>query len=194
MTINCVSFVIFFKYFAKRSTLLSSSAASISSRRQNGEGFKFWIAKRSEMAVSAFSPPDNCIMFCSFFPGGCAIIRMPASNMSSSSISSSVAFPPPKSSLNTTSNSSEIFPNCSRNCFLMESSSSSMIFTSVFSASTKSSCCAVRNVYRSETCLYSSIAPTLTSPSFLIVSLTEASCFFNADKSVKDSSRSSAAD
>ena len=34
-------------------TLFSSSAASISSSRQNGEGFKFWIANSSAIAVSA---------------------------------------------------------------------------------------------------------------------------------------------
>ena len=41
ITINCVSLVSLCKYFAKRSTLESSSAASISSRRQKGDGFKF---------------------------------------------------------------------------------------------------------------------------------------------------------
>ena len=37
-------------------TLESSKAASISSKRQNGDGFKFWIAKSRLIAVRAFSP------------------------------------------------------------------------------------------------------------------------------------------
>ena len=141
MTINCVLFVSLCKYFAKRPTLESSSAASISSNRQNGEGFKFWIAKSSEIAVSDFSPPDICIMFCNFFPGGCAMIRMPHSKISSSSTSSSVPFPPPKSSLNTLSNSRWISANFSINCLRIPVSSSSIIPTKVFSASIRSSCC-----------------------------------------------------
>ena len=43
-------------------TFESSNAASISSRRQNGDGFKFWIANNNEIAVKAFSPPDNVIL------------------------------------------------------------------------------------------------------------------------------------
>ena len=63
MTINCVFFVNLCRYCAKRPTLLSSSAASISSRRQNGDGFRFWIANSRAIAVSAFSPPESCIIF-----------------------------------------------------------------------------------------------------------------------------------
>ena len=40
------------KYIAKRLTLESSSAASISSRRQNGEGLRLWIANNNAIAVS----------------------------------------------------------------------------------------------------------------------------------------------
>ena len=34
----------------------------------------------SAMAVMVFSPPDIRLMFCSFFPGGCAMISMPDSS------------------------------------------------------------------------------------------------------------------
>ena len=51
------------------------------------------------MAVSAFSPPESCIMFWSFLPGGWEMILIPASRMSSSSASSRVPRPPPNSSL-----------------------------------------------------------------------------------------------
>ena len=56
MTINCVFFVSLWRYFANLPTLESSRAASISSSRQKGEGFRFWMANSSEMAVRAFSP------------------------------------------------------------------------------------------------------------------------------------------
>ena len=42
----------------------------ISSNIQKGDGFIFNIANNSEMAVSAFSPPDKSIIFCKVFPGG----------------------------------------------------------------------------------------------------------------------------
>ncbi len=45
--------------FANRLTFESSSAASISSSRQNGDGFKLWIAKSKEIAVKLFSPPES---------------------------------------------------------------------------------------------------------------------------------------
>ena len=124
ITMNCVLFVSLFRYFAKRDTFPSSRAASISSNRQKGEGFRLWIANNRAIAVKDFSPPDNCIIFCNFFPGGCAIIRTPASRISSSSISSSVPLPPPKSSLNTLSNSLRISSNFSANCLRIAVSSS----------------------------------------------------------------------
>ena len=151
--INCVFFVNFWRYPAKRPTLESSSAASISSRRQNGEGFRFWIAKRSAMAVSAFSPPESCIMFWSFFPGGWEMIRIPASRISSSSASSRVPRPPPNSSLKALSNSFWISPNFSLNCFRMPSSNSWMICSSVFSASKRSLYWPLKNVCRSRSSL-----------------------------------------
>ena len=40
MTMNCVSLVSLFRYFANLLTFESSRAASISSRRQNGDGFR----------------------------------------------------------------------------------------------------------------------------------------------------------
>ena len=44
-------------------TLDSSRGASISSRTQKGLGFTLNIAKRSAVAVIAFSPPDNNVRF-----------------------------------------------------------------------------------------------------------------------------------
>ncbi len=47
--------------------------------------------------MRAFSPPERRIMFCSFLPGGWAMMRTPASRISSPSTSSSLPWPPPKS-------------------------------------------------------------------------------------------------
>ena len=146
MTINCVLSVSLWRYWAKRPTLLSSSAASISSRRQKGEGLRLWMANRSAMAVSAFSPPESCIIFCSFLPGGWAITRTPASRMSTSSMSSSLPPPPPNSSLKTASYAFWISANCSRNCLRMASSSSATIVSRDAAASVRSSCCPLRKV------------------------------------------------
>ena len=81
----------------KRPMFASSSGASTSSRMQKGEGLYWKIAKSSEIAVSAFSPPESSITFCRRLPGGCAITSMPLSSTSSSSSSDSPAVPPPKS-------------------------------------------------------------------------------------------------
>ena len=86
MTMNCVSLENFCKYFAKRSTLASSSAASISSRIQKGMGRDFKMAKRMAIAVKARSPPESREIFVSFLPGGQATISMPAFKGSSQSV------------------------------------------------------------------------------------------------------------
>src|SRR5690625_4210652 len=70
ITINCVSELCNFTYFAKRITFASSKAASTSSRTQNGTGLTRKIENSKEMAVNALSPPDNNPNCCSFFPGG----------------------------------------------------------------------------------------------------------------------------
>ena len=171
MTINCVSFVSLCRYSAYLSTFESSSAASISSSRQNGDGFKLCIANSNAIAVSAFSPPESCIIFWSFFPGGCAIIFIPAVRISSSSISSSVPRPPPNSSLNTLSKRLLISANCSSNCFRISLSRFSIISSKTFAASIRSSCCVVRSSYLSDTSLYCSMAFTFTEPNDFI-------CFF----------------
>ena len=56
---NCVSPAICRTIAQKRSVLASSSGASTSSSRQNGAGFSWNSANTSEIAVSAFSPPDS---------------------------------------------------------------------------------------------------------------------------------------
>ena len=86
MTMNCVSLENFFRYFAKRSTFASSSAASISSRIQNGMGRDFKMANRMAIAVKARSPPERREILVSFFPGGQATISMPALSGSSQSV------------------------------------------------------------------------------------------------------------
>ena len=151
------------------------------------------MAKRSAIAVSAFSPPDNCIIFCSFFPGGCEIITIPASRISSPSTSSIVPRPPPNNSLNTLSNSTLISSNFSLNWILIPLSSSSITWTRASSALIISSCCVFKKLYRSLTSLYSSIALTLTTPSFLILAFRMLICFLISDISVSSSLLNSAA-
>ena len=53
----------------KRPMLASSSGASTSSRMQKGDGLYWKIANSSEIAVSAFSPPESSITFCRRLPG-----------------------------------------------------------------------------------------------------------------------------
>ena len=56
----------------KRSTLVSSSGASTSSRTQIGAGFDKKTANKRDSAVKACYPPDSKVRFCSFLPGGLA--------------------------------------------------------------------------------------------------------------------------
>ncbi len=72
MTMYWLTFANSRSALTKRVTFCSSSAASISSRRQKGDGFTMYVAKRSATAVIDFSPPERRLMFSSFFPGGCA--------------------------------------------------------------------------------------------------------------------------
>ena len=132
--------------------------------------------------MSAFSPPESCIIFCSFFPGGCDIITIPASRISSPSTSSIVPRPPPKSSLNTLSNSFLISSNFCANWTRMPLSSSSITCVSELSASMRSSSWPFKKIYRSFTSLYSSIALTFTSPRFLMAVLRECISFFNDER------------
>ena len=111
------------------------------------------------------------------------MMRMPASSTSVSSSSSSVPFPPPNSWRNTRSNSFRISSNFSVNCLRIPASSSSMMPCSVSAALTRSVCCASRNAWRSEISLYSSIAFTLTEPSFRIASFTSSTRRFNSLRS-----------
>ena len=74
----------------------SSSGASTSSSRQNGAGLSWNSANTSEIAVSAFSPPDSRWIDVLRLPGGCAITCTPESRISSP-VSTSFAWPPPNS-------------------------------------------------------------------------------------------------
>ena len=91
---------------------MSSRAASISSMTQNGVGCTFKMEKSNAMATKAFSPPESREMVLRVFPGGWALISMPQRRMSLSSSSSSVAWPPPKSSVNVVWKLSERSLNC----------------------------------------------------------------------------------
>ena len=85
-------------YWARRSTLTSSSAASISSRMQKGVGLTFRMAKNRATPMKACSPPESCMRFLMIFPGGAALISMPDSSTFSGSDRVISAEPPPKSS------------------------------------------------------------------------------------------------
>ena len=139
----------FFKYKAYLATFTSSRAASISSNMQNGAGFIFSIANNIAIAVSAFSPPDNSIMFCSFFPGGCTLMSIPHSSMLASSSSINSAFPPPNSSMNTSLKFLFICLNFSSNCFCIVVVISEIMFLSFVIESSKSSLCSFIKSYLS---------------------------------------------
>ena len=77
MTTNCVVSAISAMRRAKRPTLVSSSGASTSSSTQKGAGWNWKMPTSSESAVRAFSPPESSRTFCSFLPGGEAMMSMP---------------------------------------------------------------------------------------------------------------------
>ena len=81
----------------KRPMLLSSRAASTSSRMQKGLGFDLKMARSRATAVSDFSPPERRRMLVASLPGGLAMISTPASRTSTPASSTMSALPPPKS-------------------------------------------------------------------------------------------------
>ena len=119
---------------------------------------------------------------------------IPASSTSSLSVSSRVPCPPPNISAKTPSNSFPICSNLSVNCLLMDSVSSFIIVFRSSSAWMMSSLCFVRNWYLSESSLYSSMAPTFTSPRFLISALSFMDSFLISGSSPRLSSLSSLED
>src|SRR5205085_8021917 len=70
MNRNWVSPAMRFTRSQKRCVLLSSSGASTSSSRQNGAGLSCDSEDTSEIAVSAFSPPERRWMLLFLLPGG----------------------------------------------------------------------------------------------------------------------------
>lgn len=68
--INCVCEENSLKNFANLSTLAISSAASTSSKMHIGTGRTFKIANKHEIAINAFSPPENKVILETDFPGG----------------------------------------------------------------------------------------------------------------------------
>ena len=154
----------FFRYSAYLYTFTSSNAASISSKTQNGAGFIFRIANNNAIAVNAFSPPDNSVMLCSFFPGGCAVISISHSSIFSSSSNFNSAFPPPNNSLNTSSKFLFITLNFSLNCSFIICVISDIIFLSLFIVVSRSNLCSLMKSYLSFKFLYSSIESMFTLP------------------------------
>mgnify|MGYP003316875128 CR=1 FL=1 len=65
-TINCVVSSNSRIYFANRSTFPWSNAASTSSKIHKGTGLTFKIANNTQMAINAFSPPENKRIFCTW--------------------------------------------------------------------------------------------------------------------------------
>ena len=76
-----------------RPLLASSSAASTSSRMQNGLGLLLKMLISSAMHVIVFSPPESWLIVAGFLPGGWAMISMPASRMSTFFFSGKIICP-----------------------------------------------------------------------------------------------------
>ena len=129
------------------------------------------------MAINDCSPPDKALRLLMIFPGGWTLMSMPQFKTSSGSLKVRLAFPPPKSSVKI----SPKFLLMAAKLSLKSRSISAVKFLMSFSSSdlalAASSTCAFRNSYRSDTSLYSSMAPTLTLPSPRIRFLREASSF-----------------
>lgn len=60
--------------------------ASTSSKIHIGTGLTFKIANKHEIAINAFSPPENNVIFDTAFPGGCTSISIPVSKILSGSV------------------------------------------------------------------------------------------------------------
>ena len=124
-------------------------------------------ANSSATAVSVFCPPESREMPFRRVPGGCAMISMPLSRMSSAWISSRRACPPPKSAWKVYS---KFFRTCSKvssNCCCDVRLISSMAWSSWAFAPVRSSLCWRRKSYRCRSSEYSSMATRLTAPMLL---------------------------
>ena len=89
--IICICLAYFFTYLPTLATFASSSAASISSKIQKGEGFTRIKANNSAIAMNACSPPESRFRFFMVFPGGAALISIPQVNGFSGSVSNTSA-------------------------------------------------------------------------------------------------------
>ena len=160
-----------FTRFANLTTFMSSRGASISSMTQKGLAFIRKSANKSDIAVIAFSPPESSDMFCSFFPGGLAMISIPDSRMLSLSVSTRSASPPlnifMKTSANLTLITSKAFSNSSFDCSFVFF----MTFIRFSLASVRSSYWVCRKSFLFLSSLYSSMATRLMTPSLSIFSL-----------------------
>ena len=161
-----------------RPTFASSSGASTSSRRQNGVGLIRKMAKMSETAVKAFSPPERRFTDASFLPGGCATISTPGSadGFAGSSTSCSSALPPRKRRGNTCWKRSLTSWKVSRKRSFDARSIRAIADRSLAMASSRSAFWEERKAKRSPTSRASSMAVSDTSPSASIFSRSECIC------------------
>ncbi len=138
----------------------------------------FIMAKYRAIATRAFSPPESASRCVTILPGGRTEISMPEFRTSPGSVSESFAVPPPNRSRNVSTKfrliSSKRVVNRSRICFVRLSIS----FLSPSRDCSTSAIWFFINSYRPETSLYSSTAPTLTEPRFLISPFRTARRFF----------------
>ena len=110
------------------------------------------------------SPPESSEMLCSFLPGGRATISMPLLSTSSSSTSTRSALPPSNTSVNSVRKLSRICSKVALNISVVSVLICSITSSNCSLALTRSSCCVVRNSYRSSVSSYSSMATRFTGP------------------------------
>ena len=165
MTMNWVWWARLRSASANRPMFASSSAASTSSRTQNGTGRTSSIANSSATAVSARSPPDSIASACAFLPGGRATISIPVAPRSDGSVSDSRAKPPPKSCSKRVAKAASSAWNVVRKRSAMSVSSSAMSSRVRTIAVRRSDACVSSVSSRALSAPYSSTAYGLTAPS-----------------------------
>ena len=164
--------------------LLSSRAASTSSRMQKGLGLAWNMARRSATAVMDFSPPERRLIERSSFPGGWATISIPASKISGPSSRKILDFPPPKSLRNMALKLSLISLKLFSKSSLLVWLIFLMISAREFLAFRRSSLWVVRKFSRISNWLSSSRASRLTLPSLSTLVLSSSISWVARDQSI----------
>ena len=150
------------------STFASSSAASTSSRIQNGTVLILSIANNKAIAVKVDSPPDSNFVFLISFPGGSALISSPEFRISSGLVKIKLPSPPLNKRVNVFWNSLFNLSKVSVSLVTISLSSSSITLSKSLTEALTSSFWLLKKVYLSLILSYSLIAPVLTSPRDLI--------------------------